>query len=76
MDRKKCLLPTIKTVAMPGIYACGEISEIKVGQKVKPCIFLGYSEDEFGYRLWDLLDRKVGRSCDIVFMGDKTIEEW
>ena len=48
----------------------------KLDNKSKPCIFLGYSEDEFGYRLWDLLDRKVGRSCDIVFMGDKTIEEW
>ena len=40
------------------------------------CIFLGYSEDEFGYRLWDIPDKKVVRSQDIVFMEDKTIEDW
>ena len=44
--------------------------------KSKPCIFLGYSEDEFGYRLWDLLDKKVVRSRDIVFMEENTIEDW
>ena len=44
--------------------------------KSKPCIFMGYSEDEFGYRLWDLVDKKVVRSRDIVFMEDKTIEDW
>ena len=47
----------------------------KLDNKSKPCIFLGYSEDEFGYRLWDLLDKKVVRSCDIVFMEDKLIED-
>ena len=36
----------------------------KLDSESKPCIFLGYSEDEFGYRLWD-----------IVFMEDKTIED-
>ena len=49
---------------MLNIYACG-----------KPYIFLGYSEDRFGYRLWDLLD-KVVWSRDIVFMEDKRIEDW
>ena len=47
----------------------------KPNNKSKPCIFLGYSEDEFGYRLWDILDKKVVRSQDIVFMEDKTIED-
>ena len=44
--------------------------------KSKPCIFLGYSEDEFGYRMWDLLDKKVMRSRGIVFLEDKTIKDW
>ena len=26
--------------------------------------------------MWDLLDRKVVRSHDVVFMEDKTIEDW
>ena len=48
----------------------------KLDSKSKPCIFLGYSEDEFGYRMWDLLDKKVIRSRDVIFMEDKTIEDW
>jgi len=48
----------------------------KLDSKTRPCIFLGYSEDEFGYRFWDLIDKKVVRSRDIVFMEDKTIEDW
>ena len=35
---------------------------------------MGYSEDEFGYGLWDLVDKKVVRSQDIVFLEDNTIE--
>ena len=37
---------------------------------------MGYSEDEFSYRLWDLVDKKMVRSQDIVLMEDKTIEDW
>ena len=47
----------------------------KLDNKSKPCMFLGYLEDEFGYMLWNLLDKKVVRSRDIVFMEDKTIED-
>ena len=38
-------------------------------------IFMGYPEDEFGYKLWDLFDKKVVRIRDIVFMEDKTIKD-
>ena len=49
---------------------------MKLDNKSKPCIFLGYSEDEFGYKMWDLLDKKVVGSRNIVFLEDKTIEKW
>ena len=26
--------------------------------KGRSCLFLSYGEDEFGYRLWDLIDKK------------------
>ena len=49
---------------------------MKLDNKSKPCIFQGCSDsDEFAYRLWDLLDKTVVRSRDIVFMEDKTIED-
>ena len=31
------------------------------------CIFLGYVNGEFGYRLWDLVKHKVIRSKDAIF---------
>ena len=48
----------------------------KLDSKSKACIFMGYSGHEFGYRLWDLVNKKVLRSRDIVFLEDKTIEDW
>ena len=47
----------------------------KLDNKLKPCIFMGYLEDEFSYRLWDLVDKKVVRNWDIVFLEDKAIED-
>ena len=45
----------------------------KFDPKDKPCIFLGYCEDEFGYQPWDLIDKKVIRSWDKVVLEEKTI---
>ena len=39
----------------------------KLDPKSKKCIFLGYGEDEFGYRLWDDENKKMIRSRDVVF---------
>mgnify|MGYP000432718087 CR=1 FL=1 len=48
----------------------------KLDLKSRQCIFLGYDDDEFGYRLWNLPQKKVIRSRDIVFMEEKTIANW
>ncbi|KAG8390611.1 hypothetical protein BUALT_Bualt01G0101500 [Buddleja alternifolia] len=40
----------------------------KLDDKTKPCTFLGYGHEEFGYILWDPVNRKVIRSRDIVFL--------
>ena len=39
----------------------------KLAKTTKQCIFLGYSEDEFAYRFWDPISKKVIRSQDVVF---------
>ena len=41
-----------------------------------PSIFLLYKNDEFGYRLWDLAEKKVIWSWDIVFVEEKKIVDW
>ena len=48
----------------------------KLDDKAKQCIFLGYGHDEFGYRLWDPVDKKIVRSRDVVFLEDQTIEDF
>ncbi|KAL3830794.1 hypothetical protein ACJIZ3_019596 [Penstemon smallii] len=39
----------------------------KLDPKSKKCIFLGYGDDEFGYRIWDDANRKIIRSRDVIF---------
>jgi transposase InsO family protein len=47
----------------------------KLDSKVKQCIFMGYGHEEFGYRLWDPVNKKIIRSRDVVFFEDQTIED-
>ena len=47
----------------------------KLDSKIKQCILLGHPDDEFGYRLWDPINRKIVRSRDVIFFEDETIED-
>ena len=47
----------------------------KLDSKTKQYIFLGYSNEEFGYRLWDPTTKKIIRSRDVIFFKDQTIED-
>ena len=38
------------------------------------CTFIGYGENELGYRFYDHVEKKLVRSCDVKFMEDQTIE--
>ena len=42
--------------------------------KETPCIFIGYGDEEFGYRLWDSKKQMIFRRRDVVFHEHKTIE--
>ncbi|KAK3024744.1 hypothetical protein RJ639_044681 [Escallonia herrerae] len=45
----------------------------KLDDKASPCIFLGYGDAEFGYRLWDPEKKKLVRSRDVVFHDNENI---
>ena len=45
----------------------------KLDAKTKACVFLGYGQDEFGYRLYDPTKKKLIRSRDVIFVEDQTI---
>jgi len=48
---------------------------LKLDDKTRQCIFLGYGLDEFEYKLFDPIAKKVMRSHDVVFLEDQTIED-
>ena len=50
-----------------------EMSKLDV--KAKPCIFLGYGHEEFGYMLWDPMSKKIVRSRDVVFLEDQLVDD-
>ncbi|GJX96283.1 putative RNA-directed DNA polymerase [Tanacetum coccineum] len=47
----------------------------KLDVKGKPCVFLGYGQDEFGYRLYVPVQKKLVRSRDVVFEEDLTLKD-
>ena len=63
-----------KDVSYPHLRVFNQIG--KLDPKSRLCIYLGYDKDEFSYWLWDLINKKVIRSRDIVFMEENTIADW
>ncbi|RDX84843.1 hypothetical protein CR513_34041, partial [Mucuna pruriens] len=47
----------------------------KLDMKTMKCIFIGYGHDEYGYRMYDHVEKKLVRSCDVQFMENQTIED-
>ena len=47
----------------------------KLDARTTTCIFIGYGDEEFGYRLWDPKEKKVIRSRDVVFHENQTIKD-
>ena len=48
---------------------------LKLDDKATPCIFIGYGDEEFSYKVWDSEKQKIVRSRDVVFHEHETIEE-
>ncbi|RDY02473.1 hypothetical protein CR513_14061, partial [Mucuna pruriens] len=47
----------------------------KLDMKTRHCIFIGYGQDEYGYRLYVPIVNKLVKSRDVQFMEDQTIED-
>ena len=47
----------------------------KLDDKAFPCILVGYGNEEFGYRLWDPVKKKIFRSRYVIFYEDQTISD-
>lgn len=64
-----------------GIFCCKAFVYIpkdersKLNVKTRQCIFAGYGMDEFDYRFYDSVEKKLVRNRDVVFMEDQTIQD-
>jgi hypothetical protein len=47
----------------------------KLDSKTKQCIYLSQPSEEFGYRLWDPVNKKIVRRRDVVFIKDEIIKD-
>ena len=47
----------------------------KLDAKTRPYVFIGYGQDELGYRYYDLVQKKLVRSRDAMFMEDHTMQD-
>ena len=48
----------------------------KLDSKSTPCIFVGYGEAKFGYKLWDLKEKKMIKSRDLVFHENENLVDF
>ena len=46
----------------------------KLDVKTKQCIFIGYGQDEFGYRFDDSINKKLVRSRDLCSLKIKLLK--
>ncbi|KAL9261014.1 Retrovirus-related Pol polyprotein from transposon TNT 1-94-like protein [Drosera capensis] len=47
----------------------------KVDVKSRQCIFTGYGQEQFSYKFYDSVEKKLVRSRDVVFMEDQNIRD-
>ena len=48
----------------------------KLDSKSTPCIFVGYGDAEFGYKLWDPKEKKMIKSWDVVFHKNENLVDF
>jgi hypothetical protein len=49
---------------------------LKLDDKATSCIFVGYGDVEFGYKLWDPKKKKMIRIRDVVFHENENIKDF
>lgn len=49
---------------------------LKLDDKATPCIFVGYEDVEFGYRLYDSKRKKIIRNRDVIFYENQNLADF
>mgnify|MGYP007076058389 CR=1 FL=1 len=72
-SRKEVSYKHLRVFGYPPYVHIAKDQRGKLDPNHQSCLFLRYGDDEFGYQLWDLIDKKVIRSRHNVFMEEKMI---
>jgi len=67
--------PSVTHLRVFGCVAYAKIPDArrtKLDDKSEKCIFVGYGERKMGYKLYNLITKKVIMSRDVIFEEDKT----
>jgi hypothetical protein len=56
-----------KTFGCESFVHIDKENRTELEEKSKKCTFIGYSVNDFGYRLWDYENKKIIRSRDVIF---------
>lgn len=46
----------------------------KLDVKTRQGVFIGFVQDQFGYKFYDTIEKKIVRSWDVVFIEDESLE--
>jgi hypothetical protein len=69
---KKCSLKNLKVFGCDAYMHVPRENMSKLDNKVGKCIFIGYKDVIEGYKLWNLVTKKIVHSGDVVFREIKT----
>lgn len=65
--RKEVNLSHLKVFGCISYVHIDSADRSKLDSKSNKCVFIGYGDEEFGYRFWDYENRKIIRSRDVIF---------
>jgi hypothetical protein len=71
LDKIKAQCGALKSFWMCHIQTCSSKLRKKLENKGNKCIFVGYSKEIKGYKLYDLIARKIIISLDVHFMENE-----
>jgi hypothetical protein len=64
---KEVKLSHLKVFGCVSYVHISDHARSKLDRKSVKCTFIGYGDDDFGYRFWDDQNKKVNRSRDVIF---------
>ena len=77
MDRERCfLLENLKVFRCNAFVHVPKKQRSKLDSKSTPCIFVGYGDVEFGYKLWGPKEKKMIKSQDVVFHENENLADF